>query len=64
MKLNDVQKHFIEKYKDYFNNTGGYNIIELLEGETTSYNIIYRSACWSQLTLIETLNNKNLINFV
>ena len=66
MKLTDKQKKIIDSYGVLFNNTGGNNIIELLEREGITYfnNPILaeiQGCCFSQLRLLETLQENELL---
>jgi hypothetical protein len=66
MKTTDKQKELIKTYEHLFNNTGGDDVLELLE--RTDINLqnnviatILQSCCGSQLKLLETLEQHGLL---
>lgn len=66
MTLSDRQKAIIVKYGEYFNNTGGNDIVELIEREGVNYfnNVIVaelQGYCVSQVLLLEHLINEGLL---
>jgi len=66
MILTEEDKKIIDKFKHLFNNTGGNDIIQLLERNDIDYfsNVIVaemQGCCYSQLTLLKTLIQNNLI---
>ncbi|MDD5151504.1 MAG: hypothetical protein PHC28_13685 [Flavobacterium sp.] len=66
MILTEEDKQIIKKYGHLFNNTGGNDIIELIERNDINYfsNPIVaelQGCCYSQLQLLKTLKLNNII---
>ncbi len=66
MELSDNQKAIITEYGSLFNNTGGNNIIELIERKGINYfnNCIVaelQGCCYSQTLLLERLRKEGFL---
>ncbi len=66
MKLNDYQRGLIDEYGHLFINTGGNDIVELIERPDVNYfnNVIVaelQGCCYSQLVLLQQLHKNNLL---
>lgn len=66
VKLNDDRKELIKKYGHLFTNTGGNDIVELIEREGINYfnNVVaaeLQGCCWSQLVLLIRLRESGFL---
>lgn len=66
MKLTDVQKQLVNEYGHLFHNTGGNDIVELMEREGVTYfaNPVVaelQGACWSQTVLLQRMLEQGLL---
>ena len=66
MKLTDEQKAIVAEYKHLFNNTGGNDIVELIERDDVNYfnNMVVaelQGCCLSQVCLIQRLKQEGLM---
>lgn len=65
-KLTDEQKQLVAKYGHLFHNTGGNDIVELMEREGVTYfaNPVVaelQGSCWSQMLLLQRLSDQGLL---
>lgn len=65
-KLTEEQKSLVKKYEHLFNNTGGNDIVELIEREdVNAFNnlIVYvlQVSCMSQLEMLQRLKKEFLL---
>lgn len=66
MKLTDEQKQLVEEYGHLFHNTGGNDIVELMERDDVTYfaNPVVaelQGSCWSQTVLLQRLQGQGLL---
>jgi hypothetical protein len=67
MRLTKPQKEIIYKYGHLFNNTGGNDIVTLIENEGVNYfnNVVLseiQGCCYSQVLLIQRLIKEGIIH--